>query len=399
MARVPARREPVSIVTVFNDIEMRRACLDHSIDAHRREAPSVEYLPIDNTDGTFASAGAALNHGAGQASHDYVVFVHQDVHLHSLVALEEAAGMLADDESLGLLGAIGVTSDWRFFGRVRDRVFLLGESTAEPADVDTVDEVLFMVPRRLLEREPLAEHPDLAWHAYAVEYGLRLRRRGLRVCAVDMPLTHNSLTVNLERLDVAYRTIAAMYPEAMPLVTPNGKLGGQGRSRDRRLPLNRHRWRYRWLRESLDAHAGRRAAGGGVCVRSDIRLDVDDLIAGVPGEPLLVISLDTTSSFADERPGPISLSRLGRPVSVTSRPLPELVDAVEAAPAGAPVLLTNLGLEDIRQIAPRLPADRRVLGFRDSTGYWMLLGVPDMRLPDAWRSREASPLGMPALPG
>ena len=77
----------VSIICVFNDPEVRRGCLDRSIAEHRDEA-AVEYLPIDNVDGSFATAGAALNHGASLASHDYLVFVHQDVYLHSLAALE-----------------------------------------------------------------------------------------------------------------------------------------------------------------------------------------------------------------------------------------------------------------------------------------------------------------------
>ena len=93
------RRAPVSIVTVFNDAEVRQACLDRSLEAHRVEAPNTEYLPVDNVGGAFESAGAALNHGAARARHDYVAFVHQDVYLHSLTALEEAAGRLADDEA------------------------------------------------------------------------------------------------------------------------------------------------------------------------------------------------------------------------------------------------------------------------------------------------------------
>jgi hypothetical protein len=95
-----SRREPVSVICVFSDADVRRRCLDRSIDEQRAEA-DVEYLPIDNTGGAFASAGAALNHAAAQARHEFVVFVHQDVYLHSLARLEEAAGMLADDEASG----------------------------------------------------------------------------------------------------------------------------------------------------------------------------------------------------------------------------------------------------------------------------------------------------------
>jgi Glycosyltransferase like family len=388
----------VSIVTVFNDPDVRRACLDRSIETHRAEAPAVEYLPIDNVAGTFASAGAALNHGASMASHDYVVFVHQDVYLHSLVALEEAAGMLADDEGIALLGAIGPTAEGRFFGRIRDRVFLLGDAAAVPAPVDCVDEVLFVVPRRVLEREPLPEVAELAWHAYAVEYGLRARAHGLRVCAVDIPLTHNSLTVNLDRLEVAYAAVAAAHPARMPVYTPQGLVGGPKRTRERITLLSAQRWRYRWLRESRDAHAGRRAAAGSPCVLADVRLDVDELLARLPPsrEPLLVVSVEQQAGFADERPGPLALTRNGRSIRLTSRS-PGDVAAATAAAGDSPVLITNLGLDDVRRLAPRLPAERRIVGFRTSLGYWMLIGVPLAAVPAGWRSPQATPLGMRVL--
>lgn len=399
VAHAPAqRREPVSIVTVYNDAEMRRSCLDHSIETRRDEALTLEYIAVDNAGGAFASAGAALNDGAARTSCDYVAFVHQDVYLHSLSALEQAAGMLADDPGIGLLGAIGVTADGRFIGRVRDRVFLLGEPAERPVTVDCVDELLFIIPRRVLEQEPIAEDPELAWHAYAVEYGLRVRSRGLRVCAADIPVTHNSLTSNLERLDVAYATVAAAHPSAMPVMTPQGQVGGQPRLRDLTpRALRAHRWRYRWLRESIDAHAGRRAAGGTSCVLADIRLDVDELLARLPGElPLRVVNANQGRSLDDGQAAPVALTRAGRRVLLASRTLDETADLV-GAPGGGPLLITNLDLDGVRRLCERLGTEDRVLGFRTSIGYWMLIDVSPDLLPAAWRSREARPLAMPTL--
>jgi hypothetical protein len=395
---VATRRTPVSIVTVFNDPDVRRQCLDRSFEAHRGEAPDSEYLPIDNSGGVFATAGAALNHGAAQARHDHVVFVHQDVCLHSVSALEQAAGMLAADDSIGVLGAIGPTADARYLGRVRDRVFLLGEPVSEPAEVDCVDEVLFIVSRGTLARRPLAEDPALAWHAYAVEYGLRARAEGQRVCVADIPLTHNSLTVNLDRLEVAYAALAERYPDGMPVMTPQGQVGGPKRPRDRITVLDQHRWRFRWLIESRDAIAGRRAAGGSPCVLADIRLDVDDLIARVPAQtPLLVVNADRYGSFADERPGPLALTRLGRPVLVTSAPVAGVSATVARSASGGPVLITNLELRDVKTLAAELPARRRVLGYRTSTGYWMLSGATPAMIPPQWLGPQATPVGMRAL--
>ena len=396
--RPARRREPVSIVTVFNDEAVRRACLDRSIEAHRAEAPSVEYVPVSNRDGAFASAGAALNHGAAHCRHDYLVFVHQDVYLHSLTALEEAAGILADNKSIGLLGAVGVTSDGRFFGRVRDRVFLLGDPAAQPTPVDCVDEALFMIPRRLLQREPLTEHPDFAWHAYAVEYGLRARSTGLRVCAVDIPLTHNSLTVNLERLDVAYAALAAAHPDAVPVMTPQGIVGAPPRLRDRTNALSTYRWRYRWLLESRDARAGSKATGGTPCVLADIRMDVDELLRQLASDsPLLVVNIDRHRSFMDEQPGPLSIMRARRAIRVASAPLDEVAETIARFAPRGPALMTNLDLAELGRLASQLPSERRIIGFRTSIGYWLLIGVTPNATPDIWRSRPATPLGSTGL--
>ncbi len=379
---------------MFNDAEVRRACLDRSIEAHRAEAPSTEYIPVDNSGGAFASAGAALNHGAAQARHDYVAFVHQDVYLHSLKALEEAAGWLADDDGIGVLGALGVTSQGAFFGRVRDRLVLGGAPAREPTTVDSVDELLFMVPRRLLQGEPLTADPELAWHAYAVEYGLRVRAQGRRVCAIDLHVTHNSLTVNVDRLDVAYAAIAAKHPAGMPVFTPQGKVP---RVEERTGALSSHRWRYRWLLESIRAQHGRSVMRAAPWVLADVRLDIDEVLARIPADaPLLVMNADAHGDFVDERPGPLTLPRAGRSVLFTSGTRGQIPAALEAAGDG-PVLLTNLGLDDVRALAGELAGRRPVMGYHSSLGYWALLGAPRSALPDSWRARRARPLGMPAV--
>ena len=391
---VAAGPVPVSIICVFNDPEVRRDCLDRSIEEHRGDS-AVEYLPIDNVDGKYATAGAALNHGASLASHDYLAFVHQDVYLHSLRALQAAAGVLATDARIGVVGAMGIASSGGVVGRIRDRVMLLGEPAPEPIDVDSLDEMLFVIPRRLVEREPISEAPEFAWHAYAVEFGLRVKSLGLRVCALDIPLTHNSLTVNLERLDVAYGEIAACYPDDLPLCTPGGTIATPARWSPSTRLLRSHRWRYRWLGESLAVQAGRRAAGGGRCVLGDIRRDIDEVIAGERSR-LLVVNVNAEPEFAAEDPDPLELARRGRRITMTSEPIPELIRRLGRPSAGISMLLTNLTLADIRSLATFLP-EPRLLGFRREIGYWMLLGAAASAVPRPWRLAKARPLGMPAL--
>jgi hypothetical protein len=385
---------PVSIVCVFNDPEVRRNCLDRSIEEHRGEAPDVEYLPIDNVKGTFSSAGAALNFGAERASHDHVVFVHQDVYLHSLRALEEAAGRLASDGSLGVLGATGMSASGTLVGRLRDRVVLLGAPVRDPSDVDSLDEVLFMAPRDLLHREPLTQAPELAWHAYAVEYGMRARSMGLRVAATDIPLTHNSLTVNLDRLDVAHRAIADAYPDGLPVHTTCGTV----RTTPRRLTdtplLASHRWRYRWVRESVAVRPGRRAFGGRACVLSDIRRDIDDILSGLD-DVLHIVNVDDSGAFGAGS-GDLRLQRRGRPVVLSSGNAAAVATAVADRAPQSSMLVTNVDTSNLQVLAPALPAES-LLGFHETIGYWILLGPAVAAAPARWQSPPAKPLGVPRL--
>lgn len=379
----------VSVVSVVNNLDVRRECLDSSI-AGREE---IEFIPIDNTNGGFATAGAALNHGARQARHDVIVFVHQDVYLHSVDRLLEAAASMAGDSRWGMLGAVGITSDGRYFGRMRDRVELLGQSAPDPVEVDSLDEVLFMLPRNLVLERPISEHPELAWHAYAVEYGIRVRERGLQVGAVDLAITHNSMTTNLAQLDVAHRRVATMHLEAIPLRTTCGTIGGEVKDRLRNLPwIGRHGWRFRWLRESLlVARARQHLNIPGVI--GDIRSDVDLLQVG-EGRVLHVINIDD-GSFSPFQSGTLRLTRRSREVrfgAVSSEQ--ELVAALRRVPAGDSALVTQLSVEHLRSLSALLDQSGvpTLLGVHDGM-LWLVTGPAATRLPSVWQQPRAVPFG------
>jgi Glycosyltransferase like family len=395
-----ASRFPVSIVCVFNDLAVRQNCLDRSIEKYRGEAPDTEYIPINNMNGEFPTAGAALNYGASLAKHDYLVFVHQDVYLHSLAALEEAAGILASGIGFGLLGAIGVDSEGELVGRIRDRIMLMGRPPKlnSATVVASIDEVLFLVSRDLVQREPLIDTAEFAWHAYAVEYGLRVKSLGLQVGVADIPLTHNSLTTNLARLDVAHAAIAFRYPSALPLPTTCGDITVPIKVEDsgRRL-FSAQRWRYRWLRESISAHLARRTIGGGRFVLSDIRQDIDHVLSAVQSPPLVVINLDHYPTFRDEVPSPLVLNRIDNRIAFTSMAMKGLIGTVKAMKPGQSALITNLGLTDFKTLAPHLINKDGLFGYDLATHYWIILGPALKVIPQQWLKPKAIPLGIAKL--
>jgi hypothetical protein len=390
---VPPPRCRFSIICVFNDAPVREQCLDSSIERHRSEVDDLDYVMLDNRDGAFRSAGAAFNVGASRARHDHLVFVHQDVVLHSLTTLERAAAILEADHGIGLVGAFGVKRGGPLVGRVRDRVVLIGERTDGPVDVDSIDEVLFIVPRRVFDREQLSEAPAFAWHGYAVEYGLRLRRDGLRVCAVDVPLTHNSLSMNTEHLDAAYAEIARAYPSALPVWTPSRIITWWAPTRRRGGLIPRHAWRLRWLLESVAAHVGRRALKGARCVLGDIRWCIDDLLAS-GADPLLIVNLDREKAFFDDRPDPLVLKRREHELLVTSGGPERAIASIRTAPAGANVLVSGLRVPDLPALAPHLSNTRPLLGFRHEVGYWLLVGPSVGEVAARLRSQRSTPVGM-----
>jgi Glycosyltransferase like family len=388
----------ITIICVYNKLSVREQCLDRSIDALSSESDDVEYIPVENTNGSYSSAGAALNHGVTLAKNDVVVFAHQDVYLHSLLALKRAAAQM-QFERFGVLGSIGIGADGRFYGRMRDRVFLTGQKVERLTEVDSLDEVLFMAPTGQLLNEPLTEAIDLAWHAYAVEYGLRLRRKGLRVGVADIPLTHHSLSLNTERLNVAHQVVARRYPEFLPLNTTCGSITSGISEDGHRVRLSALRRRYRWLRDSMALQKIRTSVVEAAGVLVDLRHDIDGAIERAPGRRLHIVNCTAEGPFTADNLKPVELSRGGGTLIFSDGALSDIPAIVANTPPNAWVLVANLTEQDIMFLMSQIVRTSSVLGFYRDAGPWLLLGPSLTELPESWRSKRATPLGPRAIVG
>ncbi|MDZ4091868.1 MAG: glycosyltransferase [Arthrobacter sp.] len=390
------RRCAVSVICVFNNPTVLRECLTASVQAGALEAPQTEFIPVDNTAGKFSSAGAALNHGASAASNDVLVFVHQDVYLHSLVAVEEAAAALMDDDSIGLLGAIGITNQGRLVGKIRDRIILSGETSRGTPDVDSVDEVLFMARRNQILEEPLSEDHDLSWHAYAVEYGVRMRKMGRRVAVSDIPLTHNSLTVNLDRLAEAHSRIAVCYPEQMPVVTTCGTVRSASEARTHSLisgAFGTQKWRYRWMRESLVAHRLRHRVGTAT-VLGDIRRDIDEICSAAGLTGALVISGIPDGHDRMHLNGPLELIRRGVSFSFLTADERSIAPMLRSQSEHQTIALTNISFDAIADSAAAMSGRQVMAGFHENTGAWLLTGPAVRAAKVFYSTRRSTPFAM-----
>jgi hypothetical protein len=383
----------VSIVCVYNDPAVREGCLDRSIRENDAERLDVEYIPIDNVHGAYRSAGAALNYGASVAKNDVVVFVHQDAFLHSLEMVVKAADRMRGDR-FGVLGAVGIAADGHVVGQVRDRVVLIGKPAYCPSDVDSVDEVLFMVPRSLVLREPLTESTAMAWHGYAVEYGLRVQGLGLRVGVADIPLTHNGgRSPNFDRLGLesAHAAIAIQYPDMLPVRTLCGVLKRKTAASHRGIQLDTVRSGYRWLSRSL---ALRQALDRklGPIVLADINLDVDRIIDRSPGRRLAIVNFSAETKFSNFYSSKLELTRGHGQVVMSARDHEQPSLTLSTCPDGSWLLVTNVLPQDLCKDSVNWSNGDRILGFHVSTGFWTLFAARSPELREHWRSRTVRPL-------
>lgn len=276
---------------------------------------------------------------------------------------------------------------------MRDRVLVIGSAAETPVEVDSVDEVIFMVRRERILARPLTEEPDLAWHAYAVEYGLQMRRLGLGVGAVDLAVTHNSLTINLQRLDVAHRKVASMHPDQLPVRTTCGTVGPRLSGWKGAPVIRDHRWRVRWLARSLRAYRAGHSLHTPV-VLGDIRTDVDLFASSDEAMPLIVINLDRGNGFRPYAREPVRLTRAGAPVVFrVAASIDEVLATITALSPSQSVLVANLSIDDLPELDGRLPREVDwMLGLQDETTW--LVGGPVLRdLPAEWSEPKAVPLG------
>jgi hypothetical protein len=374
-------------VCVYNDEAVLSSCLRQSVAAQMDVAPETELLAIDNREGRFATAGAALNHGAREARNDVVVFVHQDVVLHSLPTLEEAAAELIDSPDIGIMGAVGIDGDDRIIGRTRDRIVQIGLSAPEPRDVETLDEVLLMTTTAQVRREPLAEDPLLAWHAYGVEYALRMRQAGRRAVARDIPLTHNSLSTNLAKLDLAHRHVGDTYPDLLPIHTTCGTVRRDGAVGILTPWLRRSNSARIWWNESPVARSVSRVSPDSDQVIADIRMLIDEAIEAGGKQSLRVVDLDpdATAEYAED------LMRFDRPFTIATAGVGDLRAAIDSRGPDELIFVAGLTDESLSALAP-LDAVPHVLGNSGSTGRWALIGVTADQLLSLWPTWRNRPI-------
>lgn len=183
----------------------------------------------------MGSAGDGFRWASELAAHDWIVQVHQDVHLPPgwdrvfADGLEQARSSMP---SLAAAGVYGIRADGTPAGRVFDRDRWLGSPSSVPASVRSLDELLLAVRRD----SGLSINAGLGWHLYGTDLCLQAEAAGLAAVAMDAPCRHHSglprtapapgseAAADLQRQVDAFNAstleLCRLWPGALPVVTP-----------------------------------------------------------------------------------------------------------------------------------------------------------------------------------
>lgn len=162
-----------SIICVYNNREILNNYLLKSLENQRTE---YELILIDNTENRYKSAAEALNFGAEKAEKKYLMFVHQDMVLCSDNWLMDTERLVENLEKPGVIGVAGKKSRKTLSNMLHDYPPVSAGNILinKPVKVQTVDECLAIIPRKLFLDQKFDEITCDNWHLYMVDFCLSL---------------------------------------------------------------------------------------------------------------------------------------------------------------------------------------------------------------------------------
>jgi GT2 family glycosyltransferase len=162
-----------------------------------------ELILIDNRGHQYPSAAKALNQGSRKTNSEFIMFIHQDIYLPNPYWLKEAEDYLKAIPDLGVAGVAGMIAGGHS-NKERGRniikhgksleTWAWGNPIVKPETVQTVDECLFIIPKKIFDEHPLDEETCAYWDFYAVDYCLSIRESiGLNTYVLPLMVHHGSV--------------------------------------------------------------------------------------------------------------------------------------------------------------------------------------------------------------
>lgn len=183
----------ISVICVYHNADLCHRSLVTSL----LRQPPYQLILVDNRKGAFSSAAKALNYGASRATGKYLMFVHQDVELLGDDWLQATEAHLDSLENWGLAGVFGMSSIGRT-KQERIRGFVwggenLGQPLRQPEEVQTVDEIVLLVPREGFQG--FDQDTFDGWHCYGADYALTMLEQGKKVYVIPGYVYHGRKVV------------------------------------------------------------------------------------------------------------------------------------------------------------------------------------------------------------
>ncbi len=181
----------ISIICIYNNNSSLENYLLKSLE---NQSIYHESILIDNTQNRFKSAAEALNYASEKAKGEYLMFVHQDFELDSDKWLDEAEKTLNILPDLGIAGVAG-KYDRNCISNIKTGYppILAGPiQIKEPKKVQTVDECLIIIPKKIFDEIQFDEVVCDNWHLYATDYCLMAKKAGYDVYVLPMEGYHSS---------------------------------------------------------------------------------------------------------------------------------------------------------------------------------------------------------------
>lgn len=187
----------VSFICVYNKKFVLENQLLKSLKIQKMD---YELILIDNRNNKFKNAASALNYGASKAHGDYLIFTHQDIIIKDENWLEKTVKQLEKLDNPGIIGVAGKTND-KF---IRTNILhgippekITPFTLTNPINASTVDECLFIIPKKAFNVLQFDEKTCFDWHLYATDYLLSIRKLGYGTYIIPTFLIHASKGASL----------------------------------------------------------------------------------------------------------------------------------------------------------------------------------------------------------
>lgn len=154
----------------------------------------LQCIFLDNRQNTYSGCAQALNYGASQALADTLVFMHQDVYLWDLSAIEKYCAFLERNPD-AVIGAAGVPAGMGTVSdlyETQDKLQRGKRANGQEYTVDALDECLLAMRAERWQMLRFDEKCCDNWHGYGMDICFNNTLHGGRNILLPLAICHDS---------------------------------------------------------------------------------------------------------------------------------------------------------------------------------------------------------------